>query len=47
MKNVMGAHEPFSLYFIVVSSVASFFINLVLNYIEESDMHFIGTHSPF
>ncbi|KAK7821737.1 hypothetical protein CFP56_037339 [Quercus suber] len=29
MKNKMGAHEPFSLHFIVVSSVASFFINCV------------------
>ena len=40
-ENATGAHDPFSIHFTVVPSVASFFINLVLNYLEKSD-----THSP-
>ena len=44
-KDAMDAHEPLSLPFIVVPSVASFFINLVLIYPRKSDTHFINTHS--
>ena len=46
-KNVMVAYESFSLHFTVVPSATSFFINLVLNYLEKNDTHFIDTHSNF
>ena len=45
-KNVMVACEPFSLRVTIVSSATSFFINLVLNYPEKSNTHFIVIHSP-
>jgi len=45
-KNAMGAYEPFSLRFIDVPSAIFFFINLVLNYLEQRNTHFIDTHSP-
>ena len=45
-KNVMGVYEPFSHRFTDVPSAISFFINLVLNYLEKGDTHFIDTHSP-
>ena len=45
-KNAMGGYEPFSLRFIDVPSAIFFFINLVLNYLEQSNTHFINTHSP-
>ena len=44
-KNAMGAHEPLSLPFIAMSSVVSFFINLLLIYPWKNNIHFINTHS--
>ena len=45
-KNATGVYETSSLHFTVVQSVASFYINLVLNYLEKNDTHFIYTNSP-
>jgi hypothetical protein len=48
MKNVMGVCILYFLIrFIVVLNVDFFFINLVLNYQEKSDTHFIPTFSPY